>query len=357
MSDWDPAANLADVLGVGLLAVNANDRVVAANRAAHELLRARPAGLAGKSTIEAFVDHRVEEVIRTARARGAARGEYALPGEPPRVLVIHAWRQADDDEVSVALEDVSELRRLRRIRSEFIDNLSHELRTPLTTMRLLAESLTLEAKRTELPARVADGIGQIDLETGHLVQMVDELLDLATIEQGEAPLRLEQLDLGRVVNEALERLRQYGARHGVTLRADLPAQAVERTVAGDAERLGQLLLNVVDNAIRYSPDGGEVIVHVKPAPDEVVVEVEDHGAGIAHADLERIFERFYKGDRARARGRAGTGLGLSIARHIAERHGGRMWARSQPGHGAQLFLALPRSGPRAGVDGERQPAG
>jgi signal transduction histidine kinase len=101
-------------------------------------------------------------------------------------------------------------------------------------------------------------------------------------------------------------------------------------------------VNVIDNAIRYSPDGGEVVVLLHPADNEVVIEVADQGVGIAHADLERIFERFYKGDRARSRGRGGTGLGLAIARHIAERHGGRMWAKSEPGKGAQLFLALPR---------------
>ena len=353
MADWAGQAALADVLGVGLLMVDSADRISAANRSAHELLRARPDSLPGRSTIEAFVDHRTEELIRSAREQRSASGEYAQPGEPPTTLLVRAWRKQDGDEVSVALEDVSELRRLRRIRREFIDNLSHELRTPLTTMRLLAESLALEAKRSELPERVRDAIGRIDLETGHLVRMVDELLDLATIEQGEAPLKLAPVDLAQVVSETLDRVRGYAEHHGVTLSEDLPSAEAERTVPGDAVRLGQVLVNLVDNAIRYSPDGGEVVVHVRPTDDEVVVEVEDHGPGIAKADLERIFERFYKTDRARARGRAGTGLGLSIARHIAERHGGRMWAKSQPGRGAQLFLALPR-GSR---DGERHAAG
>jgi signal transduction histidine kinase len=113
-------------------------------------------------------------------------------------------------------------------------------------------------------------------------------------------------------------------------------------VPADSGRIGQVLVNVIDNAIRYSPEGGEVVVRVRPADAEVVIEVADEGAGIAAADLERIFERFYKGDRARSRGRGGTGLGLAIARHIAGRHGGRMWAESEPGMGARLFLALPR---------------
>ncbi len=343
MTDWPTAAALADELAVGILLVSDDDRVVAANRAAHALLRARPGGLPGKSVIEAFVDHRVEEMIRTARAHGPARTDFSPPTDSALTLDLRAWRTPGDAHVTVTLDDVSELRRLRRIRSEFIDNLSHELRTPLTTMRLLAESLTLEARRTELPQRVADGIGRIDLETARLVQMVDELLELATIEAGETRLSIAPVDLGAVVDETLERLRGYAEHHSVSLRAGAPAEPFERTVPGDATRIGQILVNVIDNAIRYSPVGGEVVVHVRPAEMEVVLEVADQGEGIAHADLERIFERFYKGDRARSRGRGGTGLGLAIARHIAERHGGRMWARSEPGQGAQLFLALPRA--------------
>lgn len=346
MTDWPTAAALADELGVGILLVGTNDRVAAANAAAQRLLG--ESGLVGKSLIEAFVDHHAEEAIRTARNQ-ATRMDYTPPTDRQVTLDVRAWRAANDEHVTVTLSDVSELRRLRRIRSEFIDNLSHELRTPLTTMRLLAESLVLEARRTELPERVGEGIGRIELETSRLVQMVDELLDLATIEQGEAPLEMAPVDLGAVVDETLERLRAYAEHHSVSLQADVSPETGTRTVSGDADRLGQILVNVVDNAIRYSPVGGEVVVHVRPSESEVVVEVTDQGAGIAHADLERIFERFYKGDRARSRGRGGTGLGLAIARHIAERHGGRMWARSEPGKGAQLFLALPRAEPaRAG---------
>jgi two-component system phosphate regulon sensor histidine kinase PhoR len=336
MSDWPTAAALADELGVGFLLIGEDDRVAAANTSAQRLLGER--GLIGKSLIEAFIDHHVEEAVRGARHE-PTRLDYTTDQV---TLDVRAWRGPGDEAVTVALTDVSELRRLRRIRSEFIDNLSHELRTPLTTMRLLAESLALEAKRTEVSQRVTDMIGRVDLETARLVQMVDELLDLASIEGGEAPLNIAPTDLGAVVDETIERLRSYADHHQVRLRADLPADEMARTVPADGGRIGQILVNVIDNAIRYSPEDGEVVVHVRPADTEVVIEVSDQGAGIAQADLERIFERFYKGDRARSRGRGGTGLGLAIARHIAERHGGRMWARSEPGKGAQLFLALPR---------------
>lgn len=339
MTDWPTASTLADELGVGILLVGSDDRVAAANSAAQRLLG--EVGLVGKSLIEAFVDHHVEDAIRNARSE-ATRMDYTPPTDRQVALEIRAWRTPGDEQITVTLNDVSELRRLRRIRSEFIDNLSHELRTPLTTMRLLAESLSMETKRTSVPQRVTDMIDRVDLETARLVQMIDELLDLASIEGGETPLNITPTDLGGVVDETLERLRGYADHHHVNLRSDVPPDSTARTVPADSGRVGQILVNVIDNAIRYSPEGGEVVVHVRPAESEVVIEVEDHGAGIAHADLERIFERFYKGDRARARGRGGTGLGLAIARHIAERHGGRMWARSEPGKGAQLFLALPR---------------
>lgn len=339
MTDWATAAALADELGVGILLIDAEDRVAAANSAAHRLLG--DAELVGKSVIEAFVDHHAEEAIRAARSQ-QMRMDYTPPTDPQVTLDFRAWRGAADEHVTVTLDDVSELRRLRRIRSEFIDNLSHELRTPLTTMRLLAESLAMETRRTDVAPRVADMIGRVDLETARLVQMVDELLDLASIEGGETALNIAPTDLGSVVDETIDRLRGYADHHKLSLRADVPPDAAARTVPADSARIGQILVNVIDNAIRHSNDGGEVVVHVRPAADEVVIEVADQGAGIAHADLERIFERFYKGDRARARGRGGTGLGLAIARHIAERHGGRMWAKSAPGRGAQLFLALPR---------------
>src|SRR5512132_3590996 len=127
MTDWTTAAALADALGVGILLVSDEDRVVAANRAAHELLRARPNGLPGKSVLEAFVDHRIEELIRAARAQQPAPADYAPPTDPQTRLVVRAWQAPGDAHVTVTLEDASELRRLRRIRTEFIDNLSHEL--------------------------------------------------------------------------------------------------------------------------------------------------------------------------------------------------------------------------------------
>jgi len=336
----------ADQLGIGLVRVDARGTVESANRSAQDMLGWRPRGLVGKSLLEAFLDHGVEELAARARRDGHATGEYVLTGEPQRTLSVNAWR-ADDGAEWIALVDVSELRRLRRIRTEFVDNLSHELRTPLSTVRLLTESLSIEAERTDLPPRVRDSIAKIDVETGHLVQMVNELLDLARIEQGDTPLRHDEVDMARVVEEQIGRLNVYAERQGVRLRRQLDGTSDDTMVVGDEDRLAQLLANLVHNAIKFSPQGDEVVVHVRGDAENVLVEVEDHGPGIPRADRNRIFERFYKVDRARSRGSGGTGLGLSIARNIVGRHHGHIWVQSEEGAGSSFFVSLPRAA-RAG---------
>jgi two-component system, OmpR family, phosphate regulon sensor histidine kinase PhoR len=341
--DRQELLRLADVLGLGLVRVGADGSIVLANEAAHRYLGRKEGSLTGRTTMEAFVDHRIDELIGTALARGSAQRELVFTGEPPLTLIVRARRASRAGGGWVILEDISELRRLQRIRTEFIDNLSHELRTPLTTVRLLTETLALELERTEVPTRIRDSILKIDVETGHLVQMVNELLDLSRIEQGEAALAMQELDLGRVIENAIDRLRTYGERQGVRLRGEMPASREERLIMGDEERLGQLMLNLLHNAVKFSPAGGDVMVRLRSTPAEVLIEVQDSGVGIPRSDLDRIFERFYKADRARVRGAGGTGLGLAIARHVAQRHGGRIWAESEEGKGSLFAVALPRA--------------
>ena len=239
------------------------------------------------------------------------------------------------------IEDVSELRRLQRIRAEFIDNLSHELRTPLTNVRLLTETLARDLEGLDLPSRIRDGILKIDVETGHLVQMVNELLDLSAIEQGTVPLHLGEVDVGELVRASLERVRLFADRQGVALESDISADLPP--ARGDEERLGQLLVNLLHNAIKFSESAAVVIVRAHQDQDRIVMSVEDHGVGIPRPDLARVFERFYKVDKARVRGKGGTGLGLAIVRHVAESHGGRAWVESEEGRGSTFYVELPSS--------------
>ena len=330
-----------DALSQGVLTIDGASRIVGANSAAHALLDRAPGALLGRTLIEAFIDTQVEAVAHAALEVGSATGEVAVAGADGPKLVLRA-RRAPSGGLWIVMEDVSELRRLQQIRAEFIDNLSHELRTPLTTVSLLAETLNREAEAAgdSVPARMRDRIGKIEIETSHLVQMINELLDLSRIESGGALGVLDLLDLGQVATDSVERLRLFADRQGVTFVVDVPAAVP--AVQGDEQRLGQVLVNLLHNAVKFSPDGGEVRVSVVASGPEVVVAIADHGVGIPRAAQARIFERFYKVDRARVRGAVGgTGLGLAIARHIIEQHGGRIWVELVEGSGSTFSFSLP----------------
>lgn len=333
------ASFLADLMGVGVLRLDDSLRVELANPAAHTLLGRAPGSITGRSAMEIFVDTHLEGLMATARDSGSASGEFRFRGHDGPVLLVRA-RRSPVRGVWAVLEDVSELRRLQQIRAEFIDNLSHELRTPLTTISLLAETLgrDADAAADTVPAKMRDRIEKIEVETGHLVQMVNELLDLARIESGGPLVLVDDVDLGRVVGESVERLRLFADRQGLTLVVDIPDRLPP--VPGDEARIGQVVVNLVHNALKFGGDSGDVTVRVRERDGELVTSVEDHGVGVPKADQGRIFERFYKVDRARVRG-GGTGLGLSIARHVLEQHGGRIWVESDEGAGSTFSFALP----------------
>ena len=288
--------------------------------------------------MEVFVDHQVELAARTALSDGTAWVETGRR-EPDERRLLLRLRRSRDGELVALLEDVTELRRLQRMRSEFIDNLSHELRTPLTTIRLLSETLVQDMERNEVPERMRERITKIDVETGHLAQMVNELLDLSRIEGGAAQLHLDTVDMAEIVRASLDRLRTFADRQRIALEAELPDDLPR--VRGDAERLGQVLVNLLHNAIKFSPEGSTVTVAARRDDDGVAVDVRDQGVGIPRAERTRVFERFYKVDKARERGHGGTGLGLAIARHVIEGHGGRIWVESEEGRGSVFTFTVP----------------
>ena len=355
-------AYLADLVGVGIVRLTDELRVEVANTAAHVFLRRPPGSMVGRTAIEALGDHRVEEVARGAREAGWSSGEVVLGDAattPGSTLVVRA-RRSPILGIWLVLEDVAELRRLQRIRAEFIDNLSHELRTPITTIGLLVESLARDAEGAEaalapVPPKMRERIGKLEVETGNIAQMVAELLDLARIESGGRQLHLDDVDLGRIALESVERLRTFADRQGVQIRVEVEPGLPP--VRGEAARLAQVFANLVHNAVKFSPGGSEVRVGVRRAADGEPVTaqpprsakppmlegwVADDGPGISAADQARIFERFFKADRTRTAG-GGTGLGLAIARHIVEGHGGEIRVESDEGRGATFSFAIPIS--------------
>jgi two-component system phosphate regulon sensor histidine kinase PhoR len=234
----------------------------------------------------------------------------------------------------LALQDVSQVQRLGRARRDFVANISHDLRTPLASIRLLVETLQAGAISNALVA--SDMLNKISLEVDALSQLARELLDLALIESGQMPLKLQPTDLRELARTQVERLGPQTQQKQQTLEVDIPGGLC---ALADGEMIGRVLSNLLHNACKFTPEGGRISVRARRDGEDVTLLVTDTGPGIPPEDLARIFERFYKVDRAR--GQSGTGLGLAIARHIVEGHGGRIWAESRLGHGATFSFTLP----------------
>jgi two-component system phosphate regulon sensor histidine kinase PhoR len=238
------------------------------------------------------------------------------------------------DSVGLALTDTAEVQRLTRARQDMVANLSHELRTPLTSIGLLAQTLVARPGDSVMTTELAN---KILAEVDTLNQMSQEMLDLAAIESGRQVIRLVSVPLQEIVAVPVERLREQAARQKVHLQADVPAGL---SILADRDQAARALLNVLHNAVKFTPAGGGVTLAAQADPDgeHVVVSVSDEGPGIAPTDLGRIFERFFRADQAR--GTPGTGLGLAITRHILQAHGGDAWAenRTPPSNGAVIHL-------------------
>jgi two-component system phosphate regulon sensor histidine kinase PhoR len=239
--------------------------------------------------------------------------------------------------VGLALTNVTELQRLSRARQDMITNLSHELRTPLTSLKLLAETLLSPAGQD--PEVERQLLGKMVSEVDQLHQMSEELLELSAIESGKQVMRLVPVALQKIVEGPMERLRDQAERRSVSIHVAIDP---ESRVVADPEQAARAVQNVLHNAIKFTPQGGEVKITSEPAEEQgqVVLAIADTGPGIPPEELQRVFERFYRSNWAW--GTQGTGLGLAIARHIMQAHGGRIWAgnRALPQRGAVFYLAF-----------------
>jgi len=236
--------------------------------------------------------------------------------------------------------DPDELQRVNEIRRDFVANVSHELKTPATSLRLLAESL--EETIDEDPVQARLFAAQLKKETERLSRLITDLLDLARLESQEGVENPEPVDVRGVLMTVLARMRRVARRKNITLQWKRFGRAAQYTVRGDETQLTSMFTNLVDNAVKYTPPGGRVEVTGGFEGSEIVVRVSDTGIGIPEGKLPRIFERFYRVDKARSKETGGTGLGLSIVRHIAENHGGRVTVESTLGEGSTFTVYLPR---------------
>ena len=232
-------------------------------------------------------------------------------------------------------QNLTTQRKLETVRRDFVSNVSHELRTPLASLKALTETLQ-QGALTDPPA-AQRFLSQMDDEIDNLTQMVQELLELSRIESGKVPLQKKEITPFAVIDPAVKRMTLQAQRSSLELLNASPETLPE--IAVDSSRLQQVLVNLIHNAIKFTPPGGRIEVSAHAEEKFVIFSVQDSGIGIPPDDLARIFERFYKADRARTSG--GTGLGLSICRHLVEAHGGKIWAESRPGEGSTFFFSIP----------------
>jgi two-component system, OmpR family, phosphate regulon sensor histidine kinase PhoR len=350
---------ILDGMVEGVIAVDGHDRVLFMNERARGLLGVSP-HLAGPKPLLEVVRH--AELHAAASAARAASGgepvrrELTLVWPVRRVVQVNALPLVFGTAVKGAvmvLDDVTELRRLERVRTEFVANLSHELRTPLTAIQGYVETL-LGAPNDDADQRTKF-LEVVHRHAERLGRLLNDLTDLSNIELGKVSLELEPLCLAGVVDAALAVARPAADARHVSLGTDVSAGLP--LVHADHDRLQQILINLVDNAVKYTPGGGAVVVRARTTgPASVEVTVADTGIGIPPSDLPRVTERFYRVDKARSRALGGTGLGLAIVKHLVHAHGGQLGIDSEPGRGTVVRFTLPahataRAGPdRAGAE-------
>jgi two-component system phosphate regulon sensor histidine kinase PhoR len=337
----------------GVAVIDAKERMVFCNEAFMEILGPDSAGGEGGTLLEVTRQPELIGVIRRALESGeVASSEVAVGTVAARTYSATAApvpvrttagdgpgvaSAASPQAAVVVLHDITELRRLERARRDFVANVSHEFKTPLTAIQGFAETLLGGAlEDRENNRRFLEIIRE---HAVRLARLTDDLLKLSRIEAGKFDLELGPLKLADVIVPCLETAGFKTAQKGQTLEADIPRDLP--LVRGDASSLSELLQNLLDNAVQYTPRGGRIRVSVRVAGEQAVLTVSDTGIGIPQAEQERIFERFYRVDAARSREAGGTGLGLAIAKHIAESHGGRIWVDSAVGQGSQFHFSIP----------------
>ena len=321
--------------GQGLVALDGAGVVVVATPGACRLLGLRDDS-EGRSLEELGADFRVVRLaIAAAEADASVEKEIA---DHRAVLLVKGFPVIHERVAVVMLiRDITRLRELERVRRDFVTNVSHELRTPIAAIQLMVQ--TLESGALDDREVAAGFISRIGLEVGNMAQMVEELLELSAIESGARTIQVEEVAPDELA-ATTERLRPLADERGVALLIEVALGTPH--VLGDRVQLGQVLRNLVHNAIKFTPSGGSVTLALaRSGPGRVEVRCSDTGVGILPDDLPRIFERFWKADASRRRDGEGTGLGLAIARHAVEMHGGTIRVESEPRRGSTFIVELP----------------
>jgi len=330
-------AAVLDQMADGVIIVDSRGRVMLINPAAEEIFTVSEQDAYNRSVVQVLRQHQIIDLWRECVASGISQVVYVELITKRLFLQGFATplENALAGSILLVFQDVTQLRLLETVRRDFISNISHELRTPLASLKALSETLLDSA--LDDPQAARRFLTRMETEVDALSLMVQELVELSRIESGKVPLHLVAIHPGDLLQPPVERLRLQAERAGLQLEVDCPADLP--FVLADPPRMEQVIVNLLHNAIKFTPPGGKVTLTARQEGDTINFSVEDNGEGISLEDLPRIFERFYKADRARSGG--GTGLGLAIARHLVEAHAGRIWAESVQGQGSTFTFSLP----------------
>jgi two-component system phosphate regulon sensor histidine kinase PhoR len=327
----------------GVLVLDQESKILLMNAAIERMFLLEESAVLGRPLIEVFRHEQLHQLVQRALERGTDQSEEIVMFIPDeRVFAVQASVSEKGGVAAVLVfHDVSNLKRLERVRKDFVANVSHELRTPLTSIKGYIEALIDGAK--DDPQKCVEFLGIIQKHSDQLNALLADLLQLSTIESGQYQWRRGTVSISDLIDRAVHLLRPQAEKKGQTISTG-SAEGVG-PVTGDAEKLTEVLINLIDNAIKYTPKDGRIGVEARPLEDGVEIAVSDTGIGIPSKEIPRIFERFYRVDRARSREMSGTGLGLSIVKHIIEAHGGKVSVESRVGKGSRFIVTLPKHPP------------
>ena len=325
-----------------LLVVDSQRRLTLVNQAFCDLFKITEEWL-GAPLLESVRDPAVERIVgHTLQRREPSQGELVIDRREFEMASVPMGK--DNGEIAgavVLFHDITDLKRTDEIRRDFVANVSHELRTPLSILRGYIETMLDDPKMPR--GETARILEVMDEHSKRLGLLANDLLTLAQLESGSSTLQLSELDLLRFFSDLVRDWKKKLASKGLKMAVDVADDC--SIIRADEPRLREIFDNLLDNAVKYSHENGEIRLHAEQRSSEIILSVGDNGIGIGSEDLSRIFERFYRADRARSRELGGTGLGLSIVKHIAQLHGGRTEAESEPGKGTTIRVILPNGSP------------
>jgi len=337
--DRDLLGRILQSMREGVLVMDGEHRILLANPSLREMLLL-DSDVTGRSTIEVIRNAELQSIVQKALvASEPLAGEIEVGGLKPRRLLVYASRLSGEPRaLLLVLFDVTEMRRLETVRRDFVANVSHELRTPVASVRSAAETLRMALDHD--PKAATQFIDIIERNGRRLGELINDLLDLSRIEANEYRLKLEDTGLGQLCEKTVATFAVRASSRNMRLTVDIPDGLPPAVV--DASAFDRILTNLIDNALKYCPDGASISVGARELATKIQVSVSDSGAGIDAKHLPRLFERFYRVDNGRSRDMGGTGLGLSIVKHLVEAMGGEVSVESLPGKGATFAFTLSR---------------